>query len=354
MGKVLRSATGFGLAFVAAMILLELFVRFSGTSSPTITLDDPSFGRLIRPNFNVVFLNEGFKIGKTNTYGYLGRGYPPEKPPGAVRIALMGDSYVAGNHLFDRHHFGTLMEERLNSLLDREVQVLNLGFPAVNFEQMYIYYQVFGKKFHPDLALYFIGTGSLNTPIDEVGPRLKLEGDSLGIDYSFRSSRRYARSRRLSLIRELALYPLVHKAREMHARGATPGIIFDKFYRLLAAGAGGELEEEPVEATQAEPIEDPGRAQINRAIVVELGKMNSEGATTSIIVVRDPLPAAFVKFAEQNGVLVLDPGPALERLARQGVNPRYWPGSHRSGHWNPYAHRAIADYLADRIAPLLQ
>jgi hypothetical protein len=346
MGRAVKYVLAFGLAFVVGLAALDVFLRVSGTSAPSVTVDDPTFGRMMKPGVDVVFINEGFKLGQINEYGYMGRGYPPVKPHGVVRIALMGDSYVAGHHLFDRHHFGTLLEHDLNDMVPYQVQVLNFGFPAVNFEQMYIYYRVFAKRFSPDYVLYFIGPGSLNMAADEIGPRLKIEGDSLRIDYAFRSSAAFARSRRMSPIRELALYPLARKAMEMHARGLTMDVIFDKFYRLFASVPSVETGEEPVERPKRQPI--------NRAIVDALASANRSGAATSIIVARDSLPDTFIDFVKARGVRILDPAPSLDSLAAQGIDPNYWPGSHRRGHWNPYAHRVIADFLAAEMLPLLK
>ena len=101
-------------------------------------------------------------------------------------------------------------------------------------------------------------------------------------------------------------------------------------------------------------MEEPGRSSLNRAIIGELVELGREGTATSLIVARDPLPSTFVEFVEENGILLLDPAPRLNRLTREGIAPRYWAGSRRTGHWNPYAHRVIADYLTDEIAPLIQ
>jgi hypothetical protein len=122
-------------------------------------------------------------------------------------------------------------------------------------------------------------------------------------------------------------------------------VLFDKFYSLLK----GPFEEEP----RAELVEDPKRMALNRAIVSEMGRMNREGSVTSIIVVRDGLPETFIEFAEANGVPVFDPQPVLGRLAESGVDPKYWPGSQRSGHWNQYAHVVISEFLTDKISPLI-
>lgn len=341
MGKLVGFLIKFGLAFIIAMVALELFLRISGTSAPSITVDDPAFGRMMKPGMDVVFINEGFKLGSVNEYGYLGAGRPREKPEGVLRIALMGDSYVAGHHIFDRHHFGTLLQEKLNEVSSREVQVLNFGFPAVNFEQMYIYYRVFAKEFSPDIVLYFIGTSSLNAKADELGPRLEIEGDSLVIDYSFRDSPAFARSRKLSPIRDLAIYPLARKALEMHARGMTMSVVFGKFYSLFSP--------EPETEADETPVEKPGRMPLNRAIIRAMAKANREGPARSIIVARDRLPDTFTEFVEEEGIQIFDPAPYLDSLAAQGIDPNYWPGSQRRGHWNPYAHKVIADFLAHRL-----
>lgn len=347
MRKILAFLVGAAVAFAIGMLFYEAFLRYSGSVDPSMVESDPDFGLRLIKNHRFVLVNEGFSIGKVNKYGYLGPGYPPEKPVGVVRIALMGDSYVAAHQLFDRHHFRSLLEKRLNEIGGPRVEVLNFGFPATNFEQMYMYYRIFAEKFDPDYVLYFIGTSSLNTPSDEVGPRLKVEGDSLRIDESFRKSPAFARRRKLDLISRLAMYSLFRKAKEVYARGNTPDVVFDKFYRLVNAGkaaraGGGSMS-----------VEKPERLPLNHAIVERLGADNRTPPPTSIIVIRDGLPQEFVDFAIADGVQCFDPTPALDSLATEGIDPHYWKGSHRSGHWNQYAHRAVAAYLERKFIPLL-
>jgi hypothetical protein len=334
------------------MLFYEAFLRYSGSSGPSVVRSDRTFGLRLKKDMHYIFVNEGFSLGKVNHYGYLGPGYPPEKPDGIIRIALMGDSYVAGHQMFDRHHFRFIMEEELNEITGGRVEVLNFGFPAINFEQMYIYYKVFAERFSPDYVLYFIGTSSLNSPVDEVGPRLKIEADTLRIDNSFRNSPAFARVQKLDLLRNFGLFTLVRKVRQIYAQGSGPEIVFDKFYWLAKGGHPEAAESKP-------PEEKPKRIPINHAVVERLAADNREaasereGAATSFIVIRDGLPQTFTDFARARGLSLFDPNPGLDSLKAAGIDPHYWKGSQRNGHWNQYAHRVVADYLTRKLTPLL-
>jgi len=350
--KRIALLVGMAFAFAVGMLFYEAFLRYSGSSGPSVVESDETFGLRLKKEMPYIFINEGFSLGKINQYGYMGPGYPPEKPDGVVRIALMGDSYVAGHHMFDRHHFRSLIEEDLNRLTGVRVEVLNFGFPAINFEQMYVYYEVFARRFSPDYVLYFIGTSSLNNPVDEVGPRLKLEADTLRIDNGFRKSPAFARVKKLDMLRKVGLFSLVRKAKQIYGQGSGPEIVFDKFYWLAKGGRGDEKEEKA-------PEEKPKRIAVNHAVVEQLASDNRRaaaglgGAATSILVIRDGLPQTFIDFAGASGLEFFDPNPGLDSLDAAGIDPHYWKGSHRGGHWNQYAHRVVAAYLTRKLTPLL-
>jgi hypothetical protein len=57
------------------MLLLELFLRFSGTSIPSFVRDDARFGRVLRPDTPLLFVNEGFYLGGLRSIEKLGPGY---------------------------------------------------------------------------------------------------------------------------------------------------------------------------------------------------------------------------------------------------------------------------------------
>jgi len=350
--KRIALLVGMAVAFAIGMLFYEVFLRYSGSSGPSVVESDEAFGLRLKADMPYIFVNEGFSLGKVNQYGYLGPGYPPEKPDGVIRIALMGDSYVAGHHMFDRHHFRSHIEKDLNELTGGRVEVLNFGFPAINFEQMYVYYRVFAERYSPDYVLYFIGTSSLNNPVDEIGPRLKLEADTLRIDNGFRKGPAFARVKKLDRLRKVGLFSLVRKAKQIYAKGSGPEIVFDKFYWLAKGGRGDEKKKKV-------PEEKPKRIAINHAVVEALAETNRqavagrEGAATSVIVIRDGLPQTFMDFAGTSGLDLFDPNPGLDSLEASGIDPHYWKGSQRNGHWNQYAHRVVAAYLTRKLTPLL-
>ncbi len=336
-----------GVALALAIFGFELFIRSSGACQPAPFVNDDCFGRVMKPSTNVVFVNEGFRLGRINEYGYLGPAYPPGKNEDAVRIELMGDSYVAGREVFDRNHFRRILENRLNEVSPRPVQVINLGFPTATLERFYIYYETFGKKLCPDYILFFVGRTSLNWDREEVGPELVVEGDSLRIDYSFRNSRHYEMRKKLHNIRKLGLYWLCKKVRELNSRGETPHILLGKLCGLL----GMKPPERDVDVEV--PELNPKLAKINEAIVKKLAEMNRKGCPKPIVVSRDPLPESFVESVKGNGILYFDGAAVLDSLAQAGIDPRYWEGTRRRGHWNQYAHKAIGDFLADKMEPLI-
>jgi hypothetical protein len=348
MPAKLRSLSGFGLAFVATMIMFEFFCRASGSGTPAQTTVDEDLGVVWKAGSDLLCLNEGFRIGRINEYGYLGPAYPPEKPDGVIRIALMGDSYVVGRHLFDRHHFRNVLEEKLNESCSEKVQVLNLGLLAANFERMYIYHEMFAQKFAPDYVVYLLGTHNLNRKKMEIGPKLAVKDGSLVVDYSFRTSTRYKIRKKLAFLRESGICSLIRRARALHIGGESPRILLGKFGELLcpepAVAMGKDMEQ----------IEDPSRKDLNRAILRSLAEMNSRGSPRIIIVCRDGLPEDFIECIKKSGIAYFDPGPELNKLARSGIDPHYWKGSQATGHWNQYAHRVVGEFLAEKMRPLIE
>jgi hypothetical protein len=350
MGKS-KFLVGVVISFIMVTVALEVFIKFSGSANTSIVIDDESFGRVLKPSTDFIQIKEGFRLGRVNRYGYLGPAYPPDKDTGVVRIALVGDSYVAGLHLFERNHYRRILEEGLNSISDRRVEVLNFGLPAADFETMYLYYEVFAKRFSPDFVIYVIGTSSLNRPMEHLssrpGPQLVVHGDSVHIDYSFRSSEAFAASKRLNLVRSFGLFSLLVRAKQIASNRRIAEELFGKFYRLFNPRKPRDRSE------PGGPVERARRKPINRAVVEQLGALNREGGPKSIIMARETLPETFIDFALDNDVIYFDPSAKVDSLAQTGIDPHYWAGSQRRGHWNQYAHRVIGAFLVEKMRPLI-
>jgi hypothetical protein len=309
-----------------------------------------------KPGADIVAIKEGFRLGRINDYGYFGPAYPPEKPDDVVRIALMGDSYVVGLYLFDEHHFRSILEDRLNQVTSRPIQVLNLGFRGASFERMHLYYELLGKKFTPDYVLYFLSTNSLNRTDRVTGPRLVARDDSLTIDYSFRSSEQYESIKRLGILRESGIYSLLRRCGFILGAEEAPRLLFSKFfgkfasayYRLFPRARAGQRDED------VGHIENPGRKALNRAILREIAKVNYGGSPEHIIVCRDGLPGTFVDYIRENAITYFDPSSELEELSKSGIDSHYWEASQTVGHWNHHAHKVVGEFLAEKMRPLIE
>lgn len=345
----------FGLVFIVVLFFFELFLRWSGSSRPSEMVTDDTLGLAYKPKTDIIALKEGFRLGRINEYGYYGPAYLPEKPKGVIRIALVGDSFVLGRYLFDRHHFRRILEDELNKRTQATVQVFNFGFTAANFERMFLYYELFGAKFSPDYVLYFVSTNSLNRTDMAIGPRVKVRDDSLSIDYSFRTSEEFQSMKRWSELRELGLYSLLRKCAGRFEGPGAPRVLLSTFFGRFASIYYALFWPRPdLGDDDAKKVEAHESKEVNRAIVREIAAMNERGPTKYIIVCRDDLPESFVRYVRENGITYFDPSDELDELVRSGIDPHYWKGSQTTGHWNQYAHRVVGDFLIEKMAPLLE
>jgi hypothetical protein len=109
---------------------------------------DPSRGWALRPNSRDVPISEGIVM-NTNSRGIRGvREYPYSRTPGKQRIVVLGASFSFGLGVADEDTFSRYLE---TSLPDTEV--LNLGVPGYGDDQMLLYLQEEGIKYHPDVVL---------------------------------------------------------------------------------------------------------------------------------------------------------------------------------------------------------
>lgn len=332
------------LAFVITLIILELFLRWSGTSTPAFATDDDILGRVLKPNTDIIELNEGFFIGRVNQGGYLGPYYPEKKPSHTIRIALVGDSFVAGLNLFEKYHFRTIMEQRLKDSFSDSIQVLNFGYGGFNLEKMYIYYKMRVLQFHPDYVLFFIGTDDFYERDKMLGPNLKTDNGKLTIEYSFRNTDAYKITKKLRILRDTAFYSLLKKAFEFYKAGETLKIVLDKIYILFNSPHN------TVEADNAEVV-DPDRMALGRSIISELANETKAGI---IFIVKNGLIDTIRDDIQNAHLTLLDPTNDLNDLRLKNINPYYWPATSQSGHWNYFAHKAIGLYLASELEKLIK
>ena len=326
------------LALGVALVVLEGFLQWAEIQTPMETRVDPRIGPTFIPNKKVTRFNEGFYVGGTNRFGYLGPGHAPDRNGGELRILLLGDSYVMGMTVFNRHHFARALESSLKDRLGTEVYTLNFGKSDFNLSNMYQYYHDFASGFDHDLALFFVDQGDL-IPAKQMDrdlyPFCYLEDGELMIDYSFKDKEKFQLYKRLEPLSEhSAFFRLSYNARKMVARGEFGEVLLDKFSFLLPERKprrpGGQVRKAPDWTVPV--LEELARDPKN------------------VLVTTKELSPEVVALIRESGIATLDVTKVLDQMEADGFDPFYWPISGERGHWNQAAHAAIGRYLAEGLA----
>ncbi len=195
--------TAVGLAL--ALLLGEGAVRLLDPAPrPLRPLDVPSY-RLsenpilryeYRPNYGAdkTPFNRGHRGFATNSAGFRDDEHPLEKPPGSVRIAVLGDSIAAGTNNPRRED---VFPERLEALLNRSpddvrYEVLNFGVGGYHTLQEAELLRVKGLAFDPDVVLVAFCINDFNVGSDG-GVYARLMETNPDYDPSLRARSRLAR-----------------------------------------------------------------------------------------------------------------------------------------------------------------
>lgn len=88
----------------------------------------------------------------TNSFGMRDHEYPLEKPPGTLRIALLGPSHVMGNGVADEDTFENVLEKRLQAE-GRHVEILNFGVEGYSLPQEVAMLERRVRRFDPDVTI---------------------------------------------------------------------------------------------------------------------------------------------------------------------------------------------------------
>jgi hypothetical protein len=110
-------------------------------------------GRDLQPSLSISWNGTAFS---TNEFGMRDQPYTRAKPPGTLRIALLGPSHVMGNGVSDGETFEGLVEERLNRELGRDgrrFEILNFAVDGFTLPQQLALLEDRVFDFDPDLVL---------------------------------------------------------------------------------------------------------------------------------------------------------------------------------------------------------
>ena len=333
IGKILL----FGLTFGLCCLVLDLFLNWGGIITPIWSYIDAKKGHTMVPDQRVVFFKEGFIMTKTNSAGYLGPAYPIEKEQGKIRVALVGNSYIQGFHLFERWHFAEVLRQQLEEKYPGKYEIMNFGQARFNLSDQYYYYENFVKDYQPDITLFFCRPVEIVVKFERMGPYYELKDGELAINRDFLDKGTYKLLKETDfLLRNSSIYRLGYLGYKNVESGKHWEILLDKFYVNPDATSGPAVKKG--EHKNFEMSEIAGK----------LFEKISEVPNAYFVTVEE-FSETNVKAIKDFGVNVLDLSEPLDELLEQGIDPNYWKVTNVSGHWNHEGQKAVADYLMEKI-----
>ncbi len=122
--------------------------------NPPPHLFDPDLGYRYQGHARSVFVRPGIEnVVHTNGDGFRDTEFVEEKAAGTFRIAVLGDSYLAGNQVPIADLWPSVLEARLPAVAGRRIELLNFGIDGYQvWNQMRLLEQVL-PRYHPDLVL---------------------------------------------------------------------------------------------------------------------------------------------------------------------------------------------------------
>lgn len=191
-------ALGFGL--LVALLVCEVALRLLGISDESIGTMDPIRGWALHPHSRALKQVEGRGLVEVNSQGLRDREHAFEKPADAYRIALLGDSFTAGEGVEREQSYAAVLEAALRScpaLAGRQPEVINFGVTAYGTTQELLTFRHHARAYDPDLVVVGIFTGNdISNNVRSLyrmstAPYYQLVDGELVLDDSFRSSREY-------------------------------------------------------------------------------------------------------------------------------------------------------------------
>ena len=101
-------------------------------------------------------------VNQTNEQGLRSRRmYAPTPPPGVLRVAAFGDSFVYGNEVSNDHCWATVVER-----LDPRLEILNYGVGGYGVDQAYLRFRLEGDRLAPGVVVMGFVPGNLGRAVN--------------------------------------------------------------------------------------------------------------------------------------------------------------------------------------------
>jgi hypothetical protein len=188
-------------AILITLLITEVVLRSTHAFGARLSWSEPdaSIGFRYTPNRSYwnYAENDHPITGRMNSFGWRDQERSLEKPPGAYRVAFLGDSFVEAFQVESDSTFLALAEDELTSRLDMPVEIMNFGRSGATQTEEFLVLQSDVTRFSPDLVAVLFNPGNdiREVASDTDGPlrpfyELGPDGELL-LDTSFSVSRGY-------------------------------------------------------------------------------------------------------------------------------------------------------------------
>ena len=183
-----------------ALGVLDIGIRIANRRFPYFYRYDEARGWALNPDTQGVYRREGHSFLRINSDGFRGPDYPKEKPPGTVRVAVIGDSYVEAMQVAEHKTFTSVIQRHLSAdplLHGKKVEALNFGIDGYGTAQELITLRDHVWAYQPDIVVLavFLGNDIRNNSVvlegDQCRPFYELDGNSMKLTGPFITSPSY-------------------------------------------------------------------------------------------------------------------------------------------------------------------
>lgn len=380
-------------AVLMALLIAELALRIAGFTYFNPYIVDPDVGYTLRPGAEGWWKREGTTFVRINSHGFRDHERTVAKPPGTLRIAVLGDSFTEALQVPLEKTFTSLMEGQLGKCPNAgpAVEVLNFGVSGFSTVRELVLLRTRVLAYAPDIVVLMITTGNdirdnsqtLKEYKRDPLPYYVWRDGQLVLDDSLIAERNRTLTFRLQqspigkafnwLQKQSRVLGLIYTARESYQSSNESGGR-ELRQSLNEPGLSSEVYREHHSAewedawrmTEAliRKMRDEVKAHGAKFLVVT-GSMGIQVNPDAMIKqefktkagIEDLFyPERRIKaISEREGIEVLTLAPALEEYARRNgvVLHGKGDGSGR-GHWNELGHQLVSELVAVKLCQTIQ
>jgi hypothetical protein len=197
IGRAIGITLLIGCGVLSALLIAEVGVRVANRWFPYFYCYDASRGWGLRPDVSGYYRREGGAFVHINRDGFRGPDLPRRKPPGTVRIAVLGDSYTEAIQVPNEDTFASVAARTLARcplLKGRRVEALNFGVDGYGTAQELVTLREKVWAYQPDVVVLaiFLGNDVRNNSVSLEGnqcrPFFVQHQDDLALAGPFESS----------------------------------------------------------------------------------------------------------------------------------------------------------------------